>query len=474
MGSWHDCDSRCSRLHAAFFAKFVALVTEARTPPRKLPLPLHRDESFNLPTLARDIGSGGEGELWMRPLELNVVLEAKSGGSSHGQNHDHGHDYNQDRDHDYVLFLETSRGGNESMQRVPTDVGRQGVVLETWRIHFDNTGSFIDTSGTTTLDEFIANAVMILRSLYSLARTLPAFRLLTRAGMSVGIVRGGVGKMIGLDQSILGEGGAFEPTSQVRLVPVKTPHGFFHVDIRYRRNCSFVLSEASVQKTISKGASFESVALAVPWEGPSAATCIRTPSTGASLPKPAVPILLSHSPRHYSSSPSDSLPTPKAGMNLSIRRSSSPAIPHSLAESPLATTTTTTTTGSTSRRSGSLSSRTGTSLKEDSELLAFFEWIQRPLPQDFGGTFRKGFLTRGEELAQKRREILGDHRPTSMTLTSAPPPATVITTTPITLTSTAATTTPLSPIEDVEHEEPKDTPEVQSDSVLFEISHDDP
>ena len=408
MGSWHDCDSRCARLHSALVAKFTSVIMEARSVSgRTAPC---KDETFHLPTATfpPSVADGPDG--WRQPLELTIILDGRPEAGP-------------------VMFLETSRD-NGSMQRVPTEVTKQGVVLETWRIHFDNTGSFVETPGTTTLDEFVVNAIMVLRSIYSLTRTLPAFRLLGRPGLPMGVTRGGVNRMLGLDQSILGEGGAFEPTSQIRLVPLKSPHGVFHVDIRYRRNCSFVLSEAPVSKTINRGTSFESVNLGVPLEQ---GAPIKTPSSSSSLLKPAVP-LLSNSMRQSS----DSLLPWRPSI---IRRSSSPSQPFSLSASSVHSPSTL------SRRSGSLSSRTGTSLKEDSELLAFFEWIQRPIPTDLGdATFRDGLLTNGEEIAQTRDAILEECRRGAGTRSLG-----------------------LSPIPDTDNEDSRDA----SDSVLFEISMHD-
>lgn len=247
---WHDCDEHCQLLHSALLAKTKGILRQARTFPRLTKVRL--DSWLNLHTFG-PASSGGEKK--SGSMELFVVLEWD----------------------DMILLKSMSRDG---LRSIPTGV--RSIVLEQWKLTHEDEAEKNDHRSPSMV-EFEKNAIILMRSIYSLARLLPAFNLLStfegselcdksvyiKTVSSADITKRPF--VIRLEESIHGEG-TFESTSFVSLAPIVSPHGKFTFSVRYRRQCEFKVSRSPIlyaQATMGSGeiamgpSSFENVELEV-------------------------------------------------------------------------------------------------------------------------------------------------------------------------------------------------------------------
>lgn len=239
---WHECGQQCANLHGAFLQKILSIVRTARTPANlkvSQSPGLGQEIDFDLLNEVVTTPSMHSSNDWRDPLELFTVLDLSPAVRSSA-----------------TLFFDSPRGP----QPVPVDLG--GIILEHWSVRFEPRPP--EEPIPPSAQHMELHARMLIRTIYSLTRLLPvSLRALTAnstvttlssssspppSQLSISLqgpsdlLRSPQATRRGLDESIAGEseGGAYEAASLVQLAPLLTPHGSFHLTIRYRRNCSFV------------------------------------------------------------------------------------------------------------------------------------------------------------------------------------------------------------------------------------------
>lgn len=229
---------RTAHLRRQLFGKLTDIIISSRQLPERI---AKFDTSLNLVTERRGIMEGND--FWKElSFDLTVTLHI--------------------RDLEASSWKLMMKGGDGVMREIDKEMAWNGIVLEQWSLNFEPDILSIK------MEEFVKDTSILVRSLFTLTRLLPAHKLKSLLKQRdeyiyITVTRQVKGGSLSLDESIMGVG-AYEPSSQLKLANLQTPHGSIILQVRYRRQCNFDLiynQDQQMSVTSLRPSSFENVEL---------------------------------------------------------------------------------------------------------------------------------------------------------------------------------------------------------------------